>query len=464
VENAVENRRRSLPPMATQPVPPEWRSFLEAIKTRVQRQAYETWFRAMDFGGQENGHLTLDVPSQFVSDWLSENYLEAIRAAAQDAYGVRLEIVFHVDPVLEIQTVPPADPPSRRPERENRILEEHSHIDSKYTFDTFVVGKSNQLAHAACKAVAENPATSYNPLFLYGGVGLGKTHLMQAVGNAVRSKSAGARIFYVSSEQFTNEMIYCIQHGVTLAFRKKYRNADLLLVDDIQFFAGKESTQEEFFHTFNALYDGNRQVVMTSDRPPGEIRQLEERLVSRFQWGLVADLQTPDLETRVAILRKKAELEGLNLPEDVAYHIAEHVRSNIRELEGSLIRLIACAHLWNVPINLPLAKQVLQDFMRVDSKRQPDSGMIIRGCADYFGIPLDAIKGKRRTNAIVVPRQVAMYLCRSLTQLPLTEIAKCFGKKDHTTVIYACDRVKDMQESDPEIRRALQEIEEKLRN
>jgi chromosomal replication initiator protein len=340
------------------------------------------------------------------------------------------------------------------------MYDDQSRIDPKYSFDTFVVGKSNQLAHAACKAVAENPAQAYNPLFLYGGVGLGKTHLMLAIGNALRARNPDAAIYYVSSEQFTNEMIFGIQHGKTLDFKKKYRGMDLLLIDDIQFLAGKESTQEEFFHTFNALYDTNRQLVLTSDRPPGDIRMLEERLVSRFQWGLVADIQLPDLETRVAILQKKAEIEGLQLPEDVALHIAENVRSNIRELEGSLIRLIAFSHLMNLEIN----KQILQDFLRPDTLRKVDAPAIIRAVADHFGASIEAIKGKRRTNAIVVPRQIGMHLCRTLTPMPLTEIGKAFGKRDHTTVLYACDRVKGMLDSDPDIQRAVKEIQEKLQN
>ncbi|NNF06764.1 MAG: chromosomal replication initiator protein DnaA [Candidatus Eisenbacteria bacterium] len=457
--------------MASQPAPPEWRTFLEEVKSCVQTQAYETWFRAVQLSGIEKSSLVLNVPNQFVAEWLSENYMDVLRRSVKRAYGADLVIEFRVDPVLEVRSTQAPPPPKTTSSKkaanaafeDSGMGDDHSQIDPKYTFDMFVVGKSNQLAHAACKAVAENPATAYNPLFLYGGVGLGKTHLMQAVGNALRQKNSRSRIAYVSSEQFTNEMIYCIQHGKTHDFRKKYRNADLLLVDDIQFLAGKESTQEEFFHTFNALYDAKKQVVMTSDRPPGEIRMLEERLVSRFQWGLVADIQLPDLETRIAILKHKAEIEGLFLPEDVALHIAENVRSNIRELEGSLIRLIAFSNLMNVEINLDLAKQVLADFTRSSARKQIDAPTIIRTTAEYFDSTVESIKGKRRTNAIVVPRQVAMYLCRTMTDLPLTEIGKLFGKRDHTTVLYACDRVKDMIENDPKIRRSTQEIEEKLK-
>jgi len=294
-------------------------------------------------------------------------------------------------------------------------------------------------------------------------VGLGKTHLMQAIGNAILAKNPSARVYYVSSEKFTNEMIYSIQHSKTMEFKNKYRNADLLLIDDIQFLAGKETTQEEFFHTFNALYDARKQIVLTSDRPPKEIRLLEERLVSRFHWGLLADIQRPDLETRVAILRKKAEMEKVHLSEDVANLIAENVLSNIRELEGSLIRLIAFAELMKTEITPTLARQVLQDFIRTDNDKRLDAAAIIKHVADRFGTSTEAIRGKRRTNAIVVPRQVAMYLCRVLTNMPLTEIGKSFGGKDHTTVLYACDKVKDMMETEPDLQRKVQDLEEQLR-
>jgi chromosomal replication initiator protein len=446
--------------MASQPAPPEWRSFLEEVRSRVQEQAFETWFRAIKPLSLEGNKLVIGVPNQFVSEWLSENFMDVIVHAATQAYDRELVTSFKVDPDLEArsrETYPPQL--TRRP----RVYERHPDIDPKYTFETFVVGKSNQMASAACHAVAENPATSYNPLFLYGGVGLGKTHLMQAIGNAMLARNPSARVYYVSSEKFTNEMIYSIQHSKTLEFKNRYRNADLLLIDDIQFLAGKDATQEEFFHTFNALYDTRRQIVMTSDRPPKEIRMLEERLVSRFHWGLLADIQRPDLETRVAILRKKAELEHVHLPEDVTLLIAENVISNIRELEGSLIRLMAFAGLTKTEINLSLAKQVLQDFIRTDVDKRIDAATIIKTVSERFTSTPEAIKGKRRTNAVVVPRQVSMYLCRTLTNMPLTDIGKAFGGRDHTTVLYACDKVKDMMETEPEILRAVQELDEELR-
>jgi chromosomal replication initiator protein len=349
-----------------------------------------------------------------------------------------------------------------RAEKSTRTYDHAALIDPRYTFDTFVVGKSNQMAAAACKAVAEHPGTSYNPLFLYGGVGLGKTHLMQAIGNALLASNRAARVCYVSSEKFTNEMIWSIQHGKTLVFKDRYRTVDLLLIDDIQFLAGKETTQEEFFHTFNALHEAGKQIVLTSDRPPKEIQGLEERLVSRFEWGLLADIQKPDLETRVAILRKKAEVENIHLPEDVALLIAEHARNNIRELEGSLIRLVAFASLLKKSIDLPLAEQVLQEFIKPGRTRQVDPSTILKRTADRFHTTVESMKGKRRTSSAVRPRQVAMYLCRRLTNMPLTEIGKLFGGRDHTTVIYACERVEEMIRKDAKVQRIVQELEQEL--
>ena len=403
------------------------------------------------------------MASQFVADWLSENFMDVLQKAMIKVYGEGLSLAFKVDPDLEAHSRE-REMPAPTQSRPARVYRDHqAQIDPKYTFQNFVVGKSNQLAHAASKAVAENPATSYNPLFLYGGVGMGKTHLMQAIGNAVLIHSPDARVAYVSTEKFMNEMIWSIQHAKTLEFKTKYRNVDLLLLDDIQFLTGKESTQEEFFHTFNALYEARKQIVLTSDRPPKEIRMLEERLVSRFHWGLVADIQPPDLETRVAIIRKKAEIENVHLPEDVALLIAENVRSNIRELEGSLVRLVAFATLMKSQINVDLANQVLHDFMRREKQKRPEAPAIVKATAQRFNVTVEALKGKRRTNVIVVPRQTAMYLCRTLTEMPLTEIGKVLGGRDHTTVLYACERVREMMELDPEYQHTVEELTERLR-
>ena len=446
--------------MATEPEPPVWRHFLEEVRSRVQEQTYETWFRAIRLGVYTDTQLVIGVPNQFVSDWLHTNFIDVIRRAAHVVFGADLDISFRVDPELETRAQEIPRPQIVRKYRETNGAVE---LDPKFNFDTFVVGSANQLAAAACMAVAKNPATAYNPLFLYGGVGLGKTHLMVAVGNAMLAHNPAAKVYYVSSEKFTNEMIFSIQHSKTLEFKNKYRNVDALLIDDIQFLAGKETTQEEFFHTFNALYDARKQIILTSDRPPKEIRQLEERLVSRFHWGLLADIGKPDFETRVAILKKKASIEHVDLPEDVAHLIAENVVSNIRELEGCLIRLDAFAHLTKQTVNVGLARQVLQDFIRIDQEKRFDPRTILKVVATRYNIAPESIKGKRRTNSIVVPRQVAMYLIRILTGMPLADIGKIFGNRDHTTVLYACDRVKDMIETDIEIARAVQELEEELR-
>ncbi len=446
--------------MATHPDPPVWRQFLEEVRTRVQDQAYETWFRTIRLNNHSDSQITIGVPNQFVADWLSENFADVLRKAASRVFGVD-GLDFEVDPELESYA-----PKMTRPQITRKLRNGDRNgagLDSKYNFDSFVVGKSNELAAAACMAVAKNPATAYNPLFLWGGVGLGKTHLMLAVGNAMVAANSAVRVHYVSSETFTNEMIFSIQHSKTMEFKNKYRSVDALLIDDIQFLAGKETTQEEFFHTFNALYDSRKQIILTSDRPPKEIRMLEDRLVSRFHWGLLADIGKPDFETRVAILKKKASEDDTILPEDVAHLIAENVVSNIRELEGCLIRLMAFAHLAKRSIDLPLAREVLQDFIRTDQEKRFDPRIIIKAVATRYNVTPESIKGKRRTNNVVVPRQVAMYLIRNLTGIPLAEIGKYFGNRDHTTVLYACDRVKDMIETDAEIARAVQDLEEELR-
>ena len=446
--------------MATHPDPPVWRQFLEEVRTRVQDQAYETWFRTIRLNHYSDSHITIGVPNQFVADWLSENFMDVLRKASSRVFGADA-IDFEFDPELETRA-----PEIARPQITRKLRNGDTNgagLDPKYNFESFVVGKSNELAAAACMAAAKNPATAYNPLFLWGGVGLGKTHLMLAVGNAMVAANPAVRVHYVSSETFTNEMIFSIQHSKTMEFKNKYRSVDALLIDDIQFLAGKETTQEEFFHTFNALYDSRKQIILTSDRPPKEIRMLEERLVSRFHWGLLADIGKPDFETRVAILKKKASEEDTILPEDVAHLIAENVSSNIRELEGCLIRLTAFAHLAKRSVDLPLAREVLQAFIRTDQEKRFDPRVIIKAVATRYNVTPESVKGKRRTNNVVVPRQVAMYLIRSLTSAPLAEIGRYFSNRDHTTVLYACDRVKDMVETDVEVARAVQDLEEELR-
>ncbi|MDP2044311.1 MAG: chromosomal replication initiator protein DnaA, partial [Candidatus Omnitrophota bacterium] len=327
-----------------------------------------------------------------------------------------------------------------------------------YTFENFVVGSGNRHAHAYSLAVANSPAKTYNPLFIYGGVGLGKTHLIQAICHQIRSSAPGGiKICYISSEKFTNELIDAIQHHSTAAFRQKYRNVDVLVIDDIHFIAGKESTQEEFFHTFNTLYDAHKQIVFSSDRPPKEIANLQERLVSRFGWGLTTDIQPPDLETRVAILKKKIEREPVNVPDDVIFFIAQLIKTNVRELEGALIRTMAYSLLEEAPVTLQLAKEVLKDLLK-EPKKLITADFIQRCVAEEFGVTLQDLKTRRRNKQVVFPRQIAMYLSRELTDLSLPEIGEAFGGKDHTTVLHSYNKIKGALLNNPELKERLEKV------
>ncbi len=336
-------------------------------------------------------------------------------------------------------------------------------LNPKYTFESFVVGDSNRFAHAASLAVAEAPARAYNPLFIYGGVGLGKTHLMQAIGHFVMENNPYYKVVYVSSEKFTNELINAIQKNKTAGFRGKYRTVDLLLVDDIQFLAGKESTQEEFFHTFNALHEASKQIVISSDRPPKEIPTLEDRLRSRFEWGLITDIQAPDLETRIAILQKKATAEGWKLPNDVFVYIANLINSNIRELEGALIRVIAYSSLTKREITIELAEEVLRDIISTQQATRITIPLIQQAVAEYYDLTVEDLKSKRRTQNITLPRQIAMYLSRELTDSSLPKIGEEFGGRDHTTVMHGCDRVKEFMGVDPSVNQAIKDLTQELK-
>jgi chromosomal replication initiator protein len=330
-------------------------------------------------------------------------------------------------------------------------------LNSKYSFDTFVVGTCNQFAHAAAQAVAESPAKTYNPLFLYGGVGLGKTHLMHAIGHMIRSRSRHQRLVYISSEKFMNELINAIRYDKTLTFREKYRSIDVLLIDDIQFMAGKERTQEEFFHTFNALYESQKQIIISSDCPPREIPTLEERLHSRFEWGLIADIQPPDLETKVAILRRKAELENIGLDDNVALFIASKIKSNIRELEGSLVRLVAYSSLKKHPIDLALAQEVLRNIIEED-ERGVSIESIQKTVASHYGLKASDLKSKNNSRSIAVPRQVAMYLCKILTKSSLPEIGREFGGKHHTTVLHSVNKIASLYDTDKDFHKVINSL------
>lgn len=427
---------------------PLWERILEVIRGQVNSQSFKTWFDPTRLLRCEEGVLRVEGPNQFFLDWLSEHHMPTILAAAKEVMGTQPEIVL----VVRDEETPavPAEETQRKSRGSflRRYTQKSGHgskipgllLNANYSFEEFVVGTSNRMAHAASLAVAEKPGKVYNPLFIYGGVGLGKTHLAQAIAHFVLEEQKKAKVFYASSESFMNELIFSIRQGKTLEFKNKYRNVDLLIVDDIQFLAGKESTQEEFFHTFNALYDADKQIVVTSDRPPKEIRSLEERLVSRFEWGMITDIQMPDLETRLAILRKKTEKDCLAIPDDVQFLIAENVRSNIRELEGSLIRLLAFAGLTGSPITIDLANEVLKDFI-TSRPRTPNMPDIQKVVAEKFEISIELMKSEKRTSHIVLPRQVAMFLCRELTDKSLVEIGREFGGRDHTTVLHACRKI-----------------------
>ncbi len=431
-----------------------WKQAVVLLDRKIDRHNIETWILPAKALGIDEAYFTIGVPSKFFATWLEEHHSDIIRDALRQVSGRDFELRFSI---LSSDRPPPEATTDPVPAAVQRSRAIGTNLNPKYTFKSFVVGGSNKFAHAAARAVAENPAHSYNPLFIYGGVGLGKTHIMQAIGNQVLSNKPELRVCYVSAEKFMNEMIYSIQHGSTIAFRNKYRGMDVLLIDDVQFLAGKESTQEEFFHTFNSLYDAHKQIVLTSDRPPKEIPTLEERLVSRFEWGLVTDIQPPDFETRVAILKKKAEADGLEIPDEVFHMIGEAVKSNIRELEGSLVKLVAFSSVTGQEITRDLAGEVLKDILLPET-RTITVDDIKRVVAGHFRISPEALVSRKRTTAIAFPRQVAMYLARMLTNASLTDIGMAFGKRDHTTVMHACDKIGEKIRTDP----SFQELTDRL--
>ena len=434
-----------------------WRQILTLVEKQLSRQSFDTWFRPIAYQGFENEILRLKVPTEIFKNCLIENYSELVLGAARK--------IARTDLRLDIAVEPGSSPASDSPAASKTNPESQAQLSPKYTFDSFVIGSCNQLAHAASLAVAERPSKAYNPLFLYGGVGLGKTHLMHAIGNLIQSKTRSIRLTYMSSENFMNELIYAIRFDKTSPFRQKYRNIDVLLMDDIQFIAGKERTQEEFFHTFNALYDAQKQIVITSDCPPKQIPTLEERLHSRFEWGLIADIQPPDLETKLAILKKKAARDLPDLSDEVAMFIAEGIRSNIRELEGALNRLSARASLDGLTvsdINIAYAKDVLSGFTTVDTPTV-SSDKILRAVASFFSLKPAQLKAKNNSRPIAVPRQIAMYICKELTNQSLPQIGKDFGGKHHTTVLHSIRKIQSLRKKDPEIASAVTAIVNSLR-
>ena len=426
-----------------------WDEILTSIEKKISYQNFDIWFKPTTLESQdlEKKRLLVRVPNTHFKYWLAENYSELIKSTLAELELDQYRVAFV----------------SEEEERADRSGKEQGwaeglkepcreasqcRLNTNYTFSRFVVGFSNQFAHAASVAVAERPAMAYNPFFVYGGVGLGKTHLMHAIGHCIKAQRPQVRLSYMSSEQFMNELINSIRYDKTIQFREKYRNIDVLLIDDIQFLAGKERTQEEFFHTFNALYDSQKQIVITSDCPPREIPTLQERLHSRFEWGLIADIQPPDVETKIAILRKKAEFEHVNLPDDVAYFIASNVKSNIRELEGSLVRLSAYSSLTGERITLELAEQVLKNVAEA-ALRVISIDRIQKVVADHYLLKVAELKARNNARRVSEPRQIAMYLCRQLTESSLPQIGKEFGGKHHTTVLHSIRKVEQARKTDP---------------
>jgi chromosomal replication initiator protein len=445
-----------------------WQATLSEVEKHVSKPSFETWLKTTKPVSLRNGTLIISVPNDFTKDWLQNRYAELIIKTLRDISDNAYSIHF-ITPRLNqedqqekfsIQELPP-------PRAYTGMVSplSFSWLNPRYTFDTFVIGGSNRFAHAACLAVSEAPARAYNPLFIYGGVGLGKTHLMHAIGHYVTEHTPAHRVVYISSEKFTNEFINAIRDNKTVDFRNKYRSVDVLLVDDIQFLAGKEQTQEEFFHTFNTLHESNRQIIISSDRPPKEIPTLEDRLRSRFEWGLITDIQIPDLETRIAILRKKAVLENIAVNNDVLLYIADKIVNNIRELEGAFIRVIAYSSLTDRRISVSLAEEALKDIIsRQEKKKLITIENILKETASYFALKPEELKARKRTRNVAFPRHIAMYLARELTDASLPKIGNEFGGRDHTTVMHAHKKIGDDILADSNLKSVIEQIIEKINN
>lgn len=438
-----------------------WNRVLPSLEKSLNRPIYEALFSSAKPISLNGGNFEIAVPNHVVKDWLSKYCVTLLEQELREQIPEINQVVFSVGPD-DLFSTPLVDLPPSTPRK--TVQSQKLYLNFRYTFDSFVIGHGNRFAHAAALAVAESPATAYNPFFLYGGVGLGKTHLMQAIGHRVLLKTPNAKILYATSEAFTNELINSIRDDKTVQFRNKYRHIDVLMVDDVQFIAGKERTQEEFFHTFNALYEAHKQIVVSSDRPPKEMLTLEERLRSRFEWGLTADIQPPDFETRIAILKKKAEISGISISNDLLAFIAAKIVSNIRKLEGALIRVVAYASLTNNEIDLALVDLVLKDVSTPEKDTLNVSiDLIKRATADFYSLNVEDLSAKIRTNKIATARQVAMFLARTLTGASLPKIGAEFGGRDHTTVIHACEKIKNSQKKQPEVADALKIIADALK-
>jgi chromosomal replication initiator protein len=437
-----------------------WEKTLNIIKGELTEVSFKTWIKSAVPISYNNETIRLGVPNDFTKEILDTRYKDLIANAVQLICSKKYDIDFCIlsEETAEIQTKS-----IQEAKKQIQVSEEMSAIlNPKYKFDSFVIGNSNRFAHAASLAVAESPAKAYNPLFIYGGVGLGKTHLMHAIGHYILHSNPKAKVVYVSSEKFTNELINSIKDDKNVEFRNKYRNVDVLLIDDIQFIAGKERTQEEFFHTFNALHEANKQIILSSDRPPKEIPTLEDRLRSRFEWGLIADIQPPDFETRIAILKKKADVENLNISNDVMVYIASKIKSNIRELEGALIRIVAYSSLTNKEIGVDLATEALKDIISNKQTRHITIDLIQDIVSSYFNLRIEDFKSQRRTRNVAYPRQIAMYLCRKLTDMSLPKIGEEFGGRDHTTVIHAYEKISEGLKTDEALQNIVNDISKKI--
>jgi chromosomal replication initiator protein len=445
-----------------------WGEIASGIRLQLSADAFQRWFAAIELVQADEIALTFQVPNSIYQFWIESNYLHVMRSAAMSVLGSSPEIKFRS---ADIETIGPVvDAPS---DRMSKALATQSHdedsegainhgMNPRNRFEAFVVGSSNQFAHAAALAVSESPAKSYNPLFIYGGVGLGKTHLMQAIGQQTIERKKSQKVMYLSSERFTNEFIDAIQHNMLVRFRKRYRQTDVLLIDDIQFLAGKERSQEEFFHTFNTLFDGRKQIVLSSDRPASEIANLEQRLVSRLECGLTTELEPPDIETRMAILRKKVDALHIELAEDILVFLAQRVRTNVRRLEGALMRVASYPSLSGREISRETVEQLLRDILREEAKKTVTIDLIQKKVAEYFDVRIADMTGKRRTTNIAFPRQVAMYLARRHTKASLHEIGETFGRRDHGTVLHACKTVSVRMKKEDQVRRAILRLDTQL--
>jgi chromosomal replication initiator protein len=444
-----------------------WDFAQQHLRSMLSADTYKLWFESLRATALDGNSLVLEVSNDFCEVWLKDNYMGLLQDVVALAAGKQLQIKFKVGvgngslmqaPVLPLPSKPkPAEPPAERNSHHSDL-----NFNPKNTFETFVVGNNNNFSYAAALAVAQAPGKSYNPLFLYGGVGLGKTHLLHAIGQHVFNSKKGARVAYVSSEKFTNEYIDAIQNNVLVKFRKKYRQTDVLLIDDIQFLAGKERIQEEFFHTFNALHESHKQIVLTCDRPASEIQNLEHRLVSRFEWGLVTDLQPPDIEMRLAILNKKAQIMGVSLPEEIMNFLANRIRTNIRRLEGALIRVASYASLTGKKLSIEVVEGLLREVLHEEGRFSISIEVIQKKVAEHFDIRLADMTSKRRPENIAFPRQIAMFLSRQMTESSLSSIGEAFGGRDHGTVLHACRLVKDRMEVDSSVRQVVSYLEKQL--